>query len=215
MHRICTHVLFHFVFIALVIFLCTVFWEQRPPTFPLGAVEHLRLLAMLQVRMRMRQDVVGWGGAQQLLGAAAVQAVLAAVGGSDFFRGATQTPALPAEGAPGGAGSLTDGAARNHREVLTETERCKSDERNNLHLIAALASGMPHRTASPDWYFCYIKSFLLVLFLCFFLSFFFQVYLAALNPFSSDLSPPVHTALLVNSVVCWGQRATSPWLSLR
>lgn len=132
MHRICTRVMFHFVFIAFVIFLCTVFWEQRPPTFPLGAVVHLRLLAVLQVRMRMRQDVVGGGGAQQLLGAAAVQAVLAAVGGSDFFGGAPQTPALPAEGAPGGAGSLTDGAAGNHREVLTETERRKSDERKQF-----------------------------------------------------------------------------------
>lgn len=80
----------------------------------------------------MRQDVVGGGGAQQLLGAAAVQAVLAAVGGSDFFGGAPQTPALPAEGAPSGAGSLTDGAAGNHREVLTETERCKSDERKQF-----------------------------------------------------------------------------------
>lgn len=30
-----------------------------------------------------------------------------------------------------------------------------------------------------------------------------------------SLSLSVHTALLVNSVVCWGQRATSPWLSLR
>ena len=110
---------------------------------------HLRLLAVLQVRMRMRmrmrQDVVGGGGAQQLLGAAAVQAVVAAVGGSDGIGGAPQTPALPAEGAPGGAGSLTDGAARNHREVLTETERWKSDESNNLHLIAASASGMLHR----------------------------------------------------------------------
>lgn len=91
-----------------------------PPTFPLGAVVDLRLLAVLQVRMR--QDVVCRGSAQQLLGAAAAQAVLAAVGGSDGFGGAPQTPTLPTKGTPSGAGSLTDSTARDHRVVLTETE---------------------------------------------------------------------------------------------
>lgn len=97
----------------------------------------LRLLAVLQVRMR--QDVVCWGSAQQLLGAAAAQAVLAAVGGSDGFGGALQTPTLPAEGTPSGAGSLTDSAARDHRVVLTETERERwvdnYSRNNNLHLV--------------------------------------------------------------------------------
>lgn len=97
-------------------------WEtQLAPTFPLGAVVHLRLLAVLQVRTR--QGVGCRGGAQQLLGAAAVQAVFAAVGGADTFRGGLQTPTVAAERAPGGAGSLTDGAAWDHGEVLTETNK--------------------------------------------------------------------------------------------
>lgn len=98
----------------------------------------LRLLAVLQVRMR--QDVVCGGSAQQLLGAAAAQAVLAAVRGPDSFGGAPQTPTFPAERTPGGAGSLTDGAARDHGVVLTETER---ENYNTVRL-------MLHKTASPD-----------------------------------------------------------------
>lgn len=112
---------------------------QRPPTFPLGAVVHLRLLTVLQVRMR--QDVVCRGRAQQLLGTAAVQAVLTAVGGCDSFRRAPQTSALPAEWTPSGAGSLTDSTAWDHREVLTETER---ELRSDLQLM------LLHKTASPD-----------------------------------------------------------------
>lgn len=49
-----------------------------PPTFPVRAVVHRRGLAVLQVRAR--QDV--GGGAQQLLGAAAI---VTAVGRADAF----------------------------------------------------------------------------------------------------------------------------------
>lgn len=94
---------------------------QPSLTFPLGAVVHLRLLAVLQVRTR--QDVGGRGSVQQLLRAATVQAVLTAVGGADTVRGGLQTAIIPTERTPGGAGSLSDSAARDHREVLTETKR--------------------------------------------------------------------------------------------
>lgn len=94
---------------------------QLAPTFPLGAVVHLCLLAVLQVRTR--QGVGCRGGAQQLLGAAAVLAVFAAVGGANTFGGGLQTPTVAAKRAPGGAGSLTDGAAWDHGEVLTETKK--------------------------------------------------------------------------------------------
>lgn len=63
----------------------------------------------------------GWR-AQQLLRTAAVQSVLTAVGRPSSLRGASQTPTLPTEGTPSGAGSLTNSAAGDHRIVLTETE---------------------------------------------------------------------------------------------
>lgn len=66
---------------------------------------------------RARQDV--GGGAQLLLGEAAAEAVVTAVGGPHTFRGAPQDPSIPTERAPGGTRSLTDGGARDHREVLT------------------------------------------------------------------------------------------------
>lgn len=95
--------------------------NSPPPTFPLGAVVDRGLLAVLQGRVR--QGVVRGGSAQQLLGtAAAVHAVLTAVGGSDGLGGASQTPPLPAERTPGGAGSLADRTARDHWIVLAEAE---------------------------------------------------------------------------------------------
>lgn len=71
---------------------------------------------MLQVRAR--QDV--GGGAQQLLGAAAVQTVVTAVGRPDAIRGAPQNPTVPAKRAPSGTRSQTAGSTGDHREVLTE-----------------------------------------------------------------------------------------------
>lgn len=71
---------------------------------------------MLQVRAR--QDV--GGGAQQLLGAAAVQTVVTAVGRAEAIRGAPQNPTVPAKRAPSGTHSLTAGSTGDHREVLTE-----------------------------------------------------------------------------------------------
>lgn len=87
-----------------------------PPTFPFGAVVHRGQLAVLQVGAG--QDV--GGGAQQLLGAAALQAVVTAVGRPDTLGRAPQNPAVPAERTPGRTRSLTDSGARDHREVLTE-----------------------------------------------------------------------------------------------
>lgn len=72
-------------------------------------------MAVLQVRAS--QDV--GGGTQQLLGAAAVQTVVAAVGRPDAFGGAPQNPTVPAERAPSGARSLAAGGTGDHREVLT------------------------------------------------------------------------------------------------
>lgn len=70
---------------------------------------------MLQVRAR--QDV--GGGAQQLLGAAAVQTVVTAVGRPDAIGGAPQKPTVPSKRAPSGTPSLTAGSPGDHREVLT------------------------------------------------------------------------------------------------
>lgn len=71
---------------------------------------------MLQARAR--QDV--GGGAQLVLGQAAAETVVTAVGGPHTLGGAPQDSSVPAERAPGGTRSLTDGGARDHREVLTE-----------------------------------------------------------------------------------------------
>lgn len=122
------------------------------------------------------------GSPQQLLGTAAAQAVLTAVGGSDRFGGTPQTPTLPTEGTPGGAGSLTDSTARDHRVVFTETER----ERGGLPSDVVMASGVTLLTLCrylilPGWIICGLippPSF-------------FQVYSFILHPFSSDLS--LHT----------------------
>lgn len=87
--------------------------------------------------MRVRQYVVCRGRAQQLLGTAATQAVLAAIGGPGDFGGTLQTLTLPTEWTPGGAGSLTDSTTRDHRVVLTDTERVRWVENydNNFHLM--------------------------------------------------------------------------------
>lgn len=90
---------------------------------------------MLQVRTR--QDVGGRGSVQQLLGTATVQAVLAAVGGAHAVRGGLQTAAVPAERTPGGAGSLSDSAARDHGEVLTETKRDGFETRSSRPTICS------------------------------------------------------------------------------
>lgn len=128
----------------------------------------LLLLAVLQVRMR--QDVVGGESTQQLLGAAAVQGVLTAVRGSDSFGGAPQTPTLPTERTPGGAGSLTDGAARDHRVVLTKTERENYSSSNDLHLILlciqVCCTKLPLLTLYR--YFCFTSARLYCLSSCFF-----------------------------------------------
>lgn len=63
----------------------------------------------------------GWRVQQLLRTAAAVQSVLTAVGRPSSLRGTSQTPALPAEGTPSGAGSLANSAAGDHRKILTET----------------------------------------------------------------------------------------------
>lgn len=108
--------------LAVILFMQCTEGRQLPPTFPLGAVVDLRLLAVLQVRMGQGVGVRG-GSIQQFLGAAAAQAILTAVGGRDGLRRAPQTPTLSTEGTPGGAGSLTDSTAGDHRVVLAAMGR--------------------------------------------------------------------------------------------
>lgn len=81
----------------------------------------VRLLAVLQVRRR--QGEVCRGSTEQLPRTAAVKAILAAVGGSDGLGGDPQTPTVPSERTPSGAGSLVDSAAWDHWVVLTENRQ--------------------------------------------------------------------------------------------
>lgn len=92
-------------------------------TFPLGAVVDLSLLAVLQVRTG--QGVGGGRGAQQLLRAAAVQAVVTAVRGAHALGRGLHAPTVASERAGRGAGPLTDGAAWHHGEILPEKTTTK------------------------------------------------------------------------------------------
>lgn len=106
----------------------------------------------------MRKGVGGRRRAQQLLGAAAAQAVLTGVGGPHGFWGAPHTPALSAEGTPAGAHSLSDGGARDHGVVLTDEGPRRERERGRcvginsysnmllfgLFFFLVLASGKSH-----------------------------------------------------------------------
>jgi len=155
----------------LCVFLTQCRHTPRPPTFPLAAVIALRL------QLRMRKGVVCRGSPQQLLGTAAAQAVLAAVGGSDSFGRSVQTPALPPEGTARRTGSLTDGRAGNHGEVLTETRRGWESLRGRVQQkqhVPVTSDGL-NKTTDPVCVF-YRGAWLVLLF-----------YSVVRHPFRSDL----------------------------
>lgn len=79
---------------------------------------------MLQVRTG--QGVGGGRGAQQLLRAAAIQAVVTAVRGAHALGRGLHAPTVAPEGAGRGADPLTDGAAWHHGEILPEKTTTKN-----------------------------------------------------------------------------------------
>lgn len=105
----------------------------------------LRLWAGLQ--LRVGQDIVWWGRAQQLLGTSAAQAGVTAVGRAHSLRRAPQTPTLPTERAPGRAGPLPHRAAGHHREVFPGGTVKRRERRRVGHTSACSAdsgAGTPY-----------------------------------------------------------------------